>query len=156
MRFYGNQTQAEIAARFGISQMHVSRLLSRALTWLRQAMLADAPPPWQNGTAEVDSAKTRISVTQNGDRVLVEVGGDVDRDGADQLRRAMLEAVTGQPSEVVVARVGAGGFAAGGIAALMAGRDAAARTGVPLRLTRVQPSVRRSLTAAGLAAAREG
>ena len=42
MRFYGNQTQAEIAARFGISQMHVSRLLSRALTWLRQAMLADA------------------------------------------------------------------------------------------------------------------
>ncbi len=52
MRFYGNQTQAEIAARFGISQMHVSRLLSRALTWLRQAMLADAPPPWQNGPAE--------------------------------------------------------------------------------------------------------
>ena len=42
MRFYGNQTQAEIAAGFGISQMHVSRLLSRALTWLRQAMLADS------------------------------------------------------------------------------------------------------------------
>ncbi|TCB94289.1 SigB/SigF/SigG family RNA polymerase sigma factor [Micromonospora zingiberis] len=55
MRFYGNQTQAEIAARFGISQMHVSRLLSRALTWLRQAMLADAPPPWQNGAAESES-----------------------------------------------------------------------------------------------------
>ncbi|WP_341715980.1 SigB/SigF/SigG family RNA polymerase sigma factor [Micromonospora sp. FIMYZ51] len=55
MRFYGNQTQAEIAARFGISQMHVSRLLSRALTWLRQAMLADTPPPWQNGPAESES-----------------------------------------------------------------------------------------------------
>ncbi|MGC5333804.1 SigB/SigF/SigG family RNA polymerase sigma factor [Micromonospora sp. DT62] len=157
MRFYGNQTQAEIAARFGISQMHVSRLLSRALTWLRQAMLADAPPPWQNGTAESsEPAKTRISVRHNGDRVVVEVGGEVDRDGADQLRRAMLEAVTGQPAEVVVDLVGAGGFDAGGIAALMAGREAAARTGVPLRLTRVQPAVRRSLTAAGLAAAREG
>ncbi|MFG2011384.1 SigB/SigF/SigG family RNA polymerase sigma factor [Micromonospora sp. NPDC048868] len=157
MRFYGNQTQAEIAARFGISQMHVSRLLSRALTWLRQAMLADAPPPWQNGTAEsAEPAKTRISVRHNGDRVVVEVGGEVDRDGADQLRRAMLEAVTGQPAEVVVDLVGAGGFDAGGIAALMAGREAAARTGVPLRLTRVQPAVRRSLTAAGLAAAREG
>jgi RNA polymerase sigma-B factor len=155
MRFYGNQTQAEIAARFGISQMHVSRLLSRALTWLRQAMLADAPPPWQNGAAEPDPGKTRISVKQNGDRVVVEVGGEIDRDGADQLRRAMLEAVTGQPSEVVVDLVGAGGFDAGGIAALMAGRDAAERTGVPLRLTRVQPAVRRSLTAAGLAPARD-
>ncbi|MEU7846980.1 SigB/SigF/SigG family RNA polymerase sigma factor [Micromonospora parva] len=155
MRFYGNQTQAEIAARFGISQMHVSRLLSRALTWLRQAMLADAPPPWQNGAAEPDPGKTRISVKQNGDTVVVEVGGEVDRDGADQLRRAMLEAVTGQPSEVVVDLVGAGGFDAGGIAALMAGRDAAERTGVPLRLTRVQPAVRRSLTAAGLAPARD-
>ncbi|MBM0227102.1 MULTISPECIES: SigB/SigF/SigG family RNA polymerase sigma factor [Micromonospora] len=154
MRFYGNQTQAEIAARFGISQMHVSRLLSRALTWLRQAMLADAPPPWQNGAAEsAEPAKTRISVRQNGDRVVVEVGGDVDRDGADQLRRAMLEAVTGQPREVVVDLVGAGGVDAGGIAALMAGRDAAARTGVPLRLARVQPAVRRSLAAAGLPAA---
>ncbi|SCF23468.1 SigB/SigF/SigG family RNA polymerase sigma factor [Micromonospora mirobrigensis] len=157
MRFYGNQTQAEIAARFGISQMHVSRLLSRALTWLRQAMLADAPPPWQTGAAESGAAKSgaaksKISVKQNGDRVVVEVGGEIDRDGADQLRRAMLEAVTGQPSEVVVDLVGAGGFDAGGIAALMAGRDAAARTGVPLRLTRVQPAVRRSLTAAGLAA----
>lgn len=37
----------------------------------------------------------------------------------------------------------------------MAGRDAAERTGVPLRLTRVQPAVRRSLTAAGLAPARD-
>ena len=62
MRFYGNQTQAEIAARFGISQMHVSRLLSRALTWLRQAMLADAPPPWQNGAAEPEPRRTRSAV----------------------------------------------------------------------------------------------
>ncbi|MGC4896789.1 SigB/SigF/SigG family RNA polymerase sigma factor [Micromonospora sp. DT31] len=154
MRFYGNQTQAEIAARFGISQMHVSRLLSRALTWLRQAMLADAPPPWQSGGGtEAEPARARISVKQNGDRVVVEVGGEMDRAGADQLRRAVLQAVTGQPSEVVVDLVGAGGVDAGGIAALMAGRDAAARTGVPLRLTRVQPAVRRSLAAAGLPAA---
>ena len=41
MRFYGNHTQDEIAAQFGISQMHVSRLLSKALTWLRHAMLSD-------------------------------------------------------------------------------------------------------------------
>ncbi|MBO4209366.1 SigB/SigF/SigG family RNA polymerase sigma factor [Micromonospora echinofusca] len=151
MRFYGNQTQAEIAARFGISQMHVSRLLSRALTWLRQAMLADTPAPWQAGTAEADQ-KTRVSVRQNGDRVVVQVGGEVDRDGADQLRRAMMAAVTGQPREVVVDLTDVGGVDAGGIAALLAGRDAAARTGVPLRLSRAKPAVRRSLAAAGLPA----
>ena len=39
MRFYGNLTQAEIGARLGISQMHVSRLLSRALTHLRSRLL---------------------------------------------------------------------------------------------------------------------
>jgi RNA polymerase sigma-B factor len=35
MRFYGNMTQAEIGARLGISQMHVSRLLAEALAYLR-------------------------------------------------------------------------------------------------------------------------
>ncbi|MEV6708412.1 sigma-70 family RNA polymerase sigma factor, partial [Micromonospora wenchangensis] len=152
MRFYGNQTQAEIAARFGISQMHVSRLLSRALTWLRQAMLADTPPPWCNGTAEADTGRNRIAVKRTAERTVVEVGGEIDRDGADQLRRMMLEAVAGQPRELVVDLDGAGGVDAGGIAALVAGRDAALRTGVPLRLTRVQPAVRRSLAAAGLPA----
>ena len=39
MRFYGNLTQAEIGARLGISQMHVSRLLARALTHLRSRLL---------------------------------------------------------------------------------------------------------------------
>jgi RNA polymerase sigma-B factor len=42
MRFYGNLTQAEIGARLGISQMHVSRLLSRALSHLRSRLL-DTP-----------------------------------------------------------------------------------------------------------------
>jgi RNA polymerase sigma-B factor len=39
MRFYGNLTQAEIGERLGISQMHVSRLLSRALSYLRDRLL---------------------------------------------------------------------------------------------------------------------
>ncbi len=36
MRFYGDMTQTEIGRTLGISQMHVSRLLSHALTLLRQ------------------------------------------------------------------------------------------------------------------------
>lgn len=39
MRFYGGLTQAEIAARLGLSQMHVSRLLKRSLAQLRTGML---------------------------------------------------------------------------------------------------------------------
>jgi RNA polymerase sigma-B factor len=41
MRFYGNMTQAEIGDRLGISQMHVSRLLARALRYLRGRLLEE-------------------------------------------------------------------------------------------------------------------
>ena len=35
LRFYGNMTQSQIAEQIGVSQMHVSRLLARALAKLR-------------------------------------------------------------------------------------------------------------------------
>ncbi|GAA4025354.1 SigB/SigF/SigG family RNA polymerase sigma factor [Allokutzneria multivorans] len=38
LRFFGNMTQTQIADRVGISQMHVSRLLSRTLAKLRDAL----------------------------------------------------------------------------------------------------------------------
>ena len=41
MRFYGNLTQAEIGDRLSISQMHVSRLLARALGYLRDQLTTD-------------------------------------------------------------------------------------------------------------------
>ncbi len=42
MRFYGNMTQAEIGAQLGISQMHVSRLLAEALSYLRGHLIEPA------------------------------------------------------------------------------------------------------------------
>jgi RNA polymerase sigma-B factor len=39
MRFFGNLTQSQIAAELGISQMHVSRLITKALSTLRHALL---------------------------------------------------------------------------------------------------------------------
>jgi RNA polymerase sigma-B factor len=36
MRYYGNLTQSEIGERLGLSQMHVSRLLAHALSYLRE------------------------------------------------------------------------------------------------------------------------
>jgi RNA polymerase sigma-B factor len=41
LRFYGNLTQAEIGQRLGISQMHVSRLLTRALGYLRDQLTGE-------------------------------------------------------------------------------------------------------------------
>jgi len=40
LRFYGNLTQSQIADQVGISQMHVSRLLTRALAKLRNELAA--------------------------------------------------------------------------------------------------------------------
>ncbi len=45
MRFYGNLTQTEIGGRLGISQMHVSRLMARALAHLRSRLLDQAEDP---------------------------------------------------------------------------------------------------------------
>jgi RNA polymerase sigma-B factor len=42
LRFYGNQTQTQIAEQIGISQMHVSRLLAKALAKLRRRLDAAA------------------------------------------------------------------------------------------------------------------
>ncbi|MEV4703837.1 sigma-70 family RNA polymerase sigma factor, partial [Actinoplanes sp. NPDC049316] len=42
LRFYGNLTQSQIAEQIGISQMHVSRLLTKALTKLRTQLAAEA------------------------------------------------------------------------------------------------------------------
>jgi len=41
LRFFGNQTQSQIAAELGISQMHVSRLLARTLGQLRTGLMVE-------------------------------------------------------------------------------------------------------------------
>jgi DNA-directed RNA polymerase specialized sigma subunit len=41
MRYYRDMTQATIARRVGVSQMHVSRLINQSLAHLHDLMLAD-------------------------------------------------------------------------------------------------------------------
>lgn len=42
MRFYGNMTQSQIGEKLGVSQMHVSRLLHKALSFMRDQLLGDS------------------------------------------------------------------------------------------------------------------
>jgi RNA polymerase sigma-B factor len=45
MRFEADMSQAQIAAAIGISQMHVSRLLTKSLAQLHEALLTEPHPP---------------------------------------------------------------------------------------------------------------
>jgi RNA polymerase sigma-B factor len=61
MRFYGERTQSEIAERLGISQVHVSRVLSRTLAALRDHVLDDVPLPasWSRRSGQDDPTPGR-------------------------------------------------------------------------------------------------
>ena len=141
LRFYGNRTQAEIATELGISQMHVSRLLSRALSWLREAMLQDAPSSWDGG-GHPGGPGMRVSVSQSGGQLTVHVTGEVDRDTAGRLRNGLRHAVRlAGPDRVVADLSGVPLIDAAGVAVLE-------EAGVPV--TGARPYVARILVLAGL------
>ena len=151
MRFYGNRTQTEIAAEFGISQMHVSRLLSRALGWLRDAMLSDALPPWEGAAAGMEHHELRVTVGRSDGETTVRVFGEVDRDTACRLRRQLHAAVAGAGRSQVVVDLGAVPLIdAAGVAALVDGATAARTADVGFRVCHAQPYVARVLALAGL------
>jgi RNA polymerase sigma-B factor len=108
LRFYGNLTQNQIAEEIGISQMHVSRLLRHALTWLRAAMLSDTTPRW-TGTAESQSLHTlRVLVSETDTEINVEVIGEVDRDNAAHLWLRLRSAIAlASPRRMVINLAGA-------------------------------------------------
>jgi RNA polymerase sigma-B factor len=148
MRFYGNHTQDEIAAQFGISQMHVSRLLSKALSWLRQAMLSDVVELWPEYSHD-PSPKLRTTVAAG--VVNVEVRGEVDRDSAGALRDALLAAVrTPGARHVHVDFAGVPFIDAAGMTALLAAEERGREAKVKLRVGRPPAHVGRLLVAAGL------
>jgi RNA polymerase sigma-B factor len=155
MRFYGDCTQAEIAAELGVSQMHVSRLLTRALTWLREGMLTDCVPRWRGGdTDDADDALGITVTTCLSGPLHVHVAGEVDRDNACRLRDALLSAVrraaAGQPVTVDLARVPL--VDAAGVAVLLAVHESARVRGVPVTVVGLQPHVRQIAAITGLSA----
>ena len=94
MRFYGNMTQAQIGAEFGVSQMHVSRLLRRGLAWLRVALLSDKPPQWNRVHDYYNPDNIHVSLREADTSIDVEVSGEVDAHTADRLSRRLQAAVS--------------------------------------------------------------
>ncbi|MBM2619968.1 SigB/SigF/SigG family RNA polymerase sigma factor [Actinoplanes sp. LDG1-06] len=152
LRFYGNRTQTEIADELGISQMHVSRLLTRALSWLREAMLSDVPPRWEGVEARPERHPVQVEAEHHDGVVTARVRGEVDRDTAERLRLGLRHAIAlsgGDPVEIDLSGVPL--LDAAGVAVLVDAASAAAVAEVDLTLTGAQAYVAGILKVTGLA-----
>jgi RNA polymerase sigma-B factor len=154
MRFSGNMTQSQIAAEIGISQMHVSRLLSATLAWLRDAMTAEVPQCWPGGVPAPagDPGALRLSIERvEGGTVVVCVGGEVDHDNAGDLGATVCgRALADRPREVRVDLAAVPLIDAAGIAALVSGWRAARHGGARFWLERTRRPVAEVLRQSGL------
>jgi RNA polymerase sigma-B factor len=149
MRFHGNHTQADIAAELGISQMHVSRTLTRTLAWLREAMISDTIPRWHGAGVPSESLSMRVSTCRTADGITVRILGEVDRDSADRLRTGLLHAVRAAAGlgRLTIDLTNMPLIDAAGLAVLT---EAAEVAEPPLRLIGVQRYVAKVLAVAGL------
>jgi RNA polymerase sigma-B factor len=154
LRFWGNLSQVEIADELGISQMHVSRLLTRALAWLREAMLSDTTPPWTGA----GGPEHHVVVSSGPDGVHARVHGEIERDNAHVVRRELVTAAgsCGHGRRLVVDLSGVPLLSAAGIAMLGAVHAVARGRDVRMQVTGVQPYVMRVLEISGLRALLQG
>jgi RNA polymerase sigma-B factor len=150
LRFYGNLSQSEIAEALEVSQMHVSRLLSRALTWLREAMMSDAAPAWT--AADDTDHRLRLTTNCRDETIWASVTGEIDRDNADRLREDLLSTVRccARIPRLVIDLAGVPLLDAAGVAVLLAVSEAARVRGVRVRVTGLQPWVARIVAVSGL------
>jgi RNA polymerase sigma-B factor len=150
LRFYGNLSQADIALELGVSQMHVSRLLARALGWLRRAMLSDAPPPW-TGADETDH-RLALATIYRGEVIEAHVTGELDRDNAPHLREELLTALRegGRMRRMQLDLTGVPLLDAAGIGVLVDLHEAARVRNVEIRVVGLQPYVAKIVAATGL------
>jgi RNA polymerase sigma-B factor len=154
MRFSGNQTQSAIAEAIGVSQMQVSRLITRSLAWLREAMLTDSVPPWPGEDDDLPDRFRHTAVVTAPGHLQVAVAGEIDRDNAPRLRRVLLDLVA-RYSRARALRLDLGGVPlldAAAIGVLLAVHEAARVRGVAVTVTGLQPFARHIAEVSGLSA----
>jgi RNA polymerase sigma-B factor len=119
MRFFEGRTQSEIAARLGISQMHVSRLLARSIDALRQEAkgspftndssdsTSDIRP--RNGRRRVTKGSSvarvmdfDLNVEEQGDVAVVAVRGELDISTSPVLRDRLVELGSSKTRKLVI------------------------------------------------------
>jgi RNA polymerase sigma-B factor len=155
LRFHHGLTQTEIADKIGLSQMHVSRLLTRTLLWLRAGMLDSTPPPWPASELDPHDGRLRLDLqTRPGRCVLVRAAGEVDRANAAQLRETLLEAVrcAGRRGTVTLDMSGVSMLDSAGVSALLAAHESARVRAVRVRAVGLTPIIRKIAEITGLGA----
>jgi RNA polymerase sigma-B factor len=135
--------------------MHVSRLLSRTLAWLRESLSGNVVPRLPGAGPEQDDDRLSVVMRVHPTRsVHVRVGGEVDRDNAVQLRNRLLDAVrcAARHRSVTLDLGGVSMLDAAGVSALVAVHEAARARSVKVRAVGLQPFVRRVAEITGLGA----
>ncbi|MEV0720281.1 sigma-70 family RNA polymerase sigma factor [Asanoa sp. NPDC050611] len=151
LRFFGNQSQVQIAEATGVSQMHVSRLLSRTLEWLRAGLLSDAAPPYPGGSDDTPSERTlAIAVRNHRGVARLAIRGEVDHDNVDELRPTLLFCCRTARQGVTVDLRHVPFVDAATIGVLADAYRVAWRRGIRLQLVNPGHTVARSLVIAGL------
>ncbi|MBB4741713.1 RNA polymerase sigma-B factor [Actinoplanes octamycinicus] len=156
--FYGGRTQAQIAAELGVSQMQVSRILSRVLCWMREGLLTDQVPRWPVGADELEEPFRVTAALHPGGELEITVAGEVDRDNADRLSTRLLELIRRQPAgnRVTVRLDEVPLLDAAGVRVLLAVYEAGRVRGVTVTAAGMSSFVRRIATIAGLGPMLEG
>ncbi|MEU4221342.1 anti-sigma factor antagonist [Actinoplanes sp. NPDC026623] len=152
-RYYGNRTQTQIAADLGISQMHVSRLITATLDRLRTAMLTDETPTWpSHHPARTDTNPTITTDREPTGTTRILITGEIDRDNTDHLRQTLLDRIRRTPTtnRLVIDLTDVPAIDTAGLAALVRTHDAAQARGIELTITGMQPYVRHLVTLTGL------
>jgi RNA polymerase sigma-B factor len=150
--FYGGQTQARIAEDLGVSQMQVSRLLSRALAWMREGLTTDAISRRPPGAAPADAPFTMtVRLLPTGD-LEVDVSGEVDGDSAGHLGEELLDLIRRQPTgrRMTLRLAEVPLLAAAGVRMLLTVHEAARARGVTVTVAGLRPFVRGIAEMAGL------
>lgn len=150
--YYGARTQSDIAAELGTSQMQVSRILARALAWLREGLLTDRVPRWPGSPSqEPDAFDIATTLTPAG-HIEIRIRGEVDRDNAGRLRTALLDVICRQPAgrQVTLRLDEVPLLDAAGIRVLLAVYEAAQARGITATAAGLNPTIRGIAAVTGL------
>jgi anti-sigma B factor antagonist len=100
----------------------------------------------------LESEACTIDVTRSGRSIVVAVSGEIDLAEADAMLVALESVLSESPQDVTIDLVGLEFIDSFGISRLVLAQQRARTRGVPLRLVRPRPSIRRVFVISGLLA----